>query len=56
MGIDKNKLAKMLAMGEAIKGDTKKDIKKNSSNDITFIKLIVTFVVFFFLLYLILNR
>ena len=60
MGIDKMKIAKIFAMSEAIKSakEQKKESneKKRFSNDITFPRLVVTFAIFFFLLYLIVNR
>ncbi len=60
MGIDKTKLAKLLAISEAIKGSKEQQKesgdKKGFSNEITLPKLIVTFAIFFFLLYLIINR
>jgi len=60
MGIDKMKLAELFAISEAIKGaKEQKDSstkKKKFSNEITLPRLIITFSIFFFLLYLILNR
>jgi len=63
MGIDKMKLAKLAAISEAIKGSKeqqkeKKESteKKKFSNEITFPRLIITLSIFFFLLYLIVNR
>jgi hypothetical protein len=56
MSIDKNNLAKMLAISAAIKGDSKKETKKSEKDEITLPKLIVTFTIFFYLLNLIVNR
>jgi len=57
MIIDKSKLAKLLTISDSIKsGNNKKEANSNSFNDITLPKLIITFTIFFFLLYLIINR
>jgi len=57
VGIDKSTIAKILAIAEATKAKETKDEKpKSSANEITFPKLVITFAIFFFLLYLILNR
>ena len=61
MGIDKMKLAKLVAISEAIKGSNKEQKKESTekkkfSNEITFPRLIITLSIFFFLLYLIVNR
>jgi len=57
VGIDKSTIAKILAIAEATKAKEARDEKpKSSANEITFPKLVITFAIFFFLLYLILNR
>ena len=59
MEIDKMKLAKILAISEAIKGSKEQkesSEKKKFSNEITFPRLVITLSIFFFLLYLIVNR
>ena len=55
MGIDKIKLAKLLAISEGIKEKNSAD-KKGHTNEITPIKALVVFTIFFWLLYIILTR
>jgi hypothetical protein len=59
MILDKMKLVKLLAISEAVK--SAKEQKEGNevrglSNDITLPRLIITFTIFFFLLYLIIMR
>jgi hypothetical protein len=58
MGIDKLKFAKLLAISEGLKGKKEESTKDKPklSNDITFPRLVITFSIFFFLLYIIVSR
>ncbi len=56
MLVDKVKLAKFLAIADSQNIKEQKSENKSSSNDLTFGKLVIIFTIFFYLLYLIINR